>query len=1088
MLYNPPGDPGLWSSLFQRLLFFKKCVYRVENFLPARGRGKQKVVAMAENGSPENKRPRRSASLGKNKIKTPSRKHAMDVKGPMPFALAPSSIISFFNNAPPAKIACPLCSQMVPRYGINQHIDEVCQNRDDVILVDPASDVAAGPSAENGFGRSSPYFPKTALTPEKNPSYPVGGDSETTLSVGGQASPYFKKGNGLGLSDGEPGVHVVKAISLGRLSTKLSRRRRVQVRDVLAEEGEVCPVQGVHDNTIEHNPGLDASVDGSQKENQLPFSCFQGQHSPTLGTLQESTTGTLSGNFDNSTPVSFPLGGLPCTDLGLLTGSSAQQNTPDSVSNLCKPEVCSTASSKEGLSNLESRDLSSGEQDPLPGANETYHNQMSDFSALGNDMQVLPMEEHRDLRNTVMNEAYLGPSEEASFQNPSGSILESVLNGPDPVSDTGGQPYYLRNFLMVLQTVMENEDDRRLFNEEDLSAIAKFYQLSAGGQKLYVRLFQRKLSWIKANKIEYAEISHDLSPVIEELVGGGFLQSEAELQDLSEVLDLLAAPELKTLAKAFHLANPHAQKQQLLEGFLKLAKQPSIFSRNQAGVGGAILKRAKDLAGKSVRICKGPRAVFSRLLLLFSLTDPVEDEEAGSGGQSQLSTVLMVNMGRTLFPTYTVNRKSPIFQDRDDFLRYAAALHMSNDVSVAASNGNWKEAHRLYGAAKETWKELKCHPSLRPHAALPEYLRRFTVGWVYTRILSRGVEVLQRLHMYEEAVEQLQDLLSQEVYCSDSRGRWWDRLALNLHQHLKDAEKAFGCIRKGLLDPSVRTGHRLSLSQRVQRMRDSPVCKKLRSVLQDLPLLAVEDVAHVTIKGKLCPQTGMGKSVFIMEDVCVEDKGEDLELSTVVCSVEELALAHYKREGFDQGIHGEGSTFGTLYGLLMWDILFMDGVPDVFRNPYQTSPLDLYTDSFYENRREALESRLQWLHEASPETLQKRIGEVWTAQQGKAAALVSWDRFSSLQQAQSLASSFGGPFLSGVCRRLSEDLRHCRGGLPDLVVWRTEDRQCKLVEVKGPNDRLSHKQMIWLAELQKLGAAVEVCHVVAIGSKSKRLS
>lgn len=46
----------------------------------------------------------------------------------------------------------------------------------------------------------------------------------------------------------------------------------------------------------------------------------------------------------------------------------------------------------------------------------------------------------------------------------------------------------------------------------------------------------------------------------------------------------------------------------------------------------------------------------------------------------------------------------------------------------------------------------------------------------------------------------------------------------------------------------------------------------------------------------------------------------------------------------------------------------------------------------------------------------------------------------------------------------------------------------QLVEVKGPNDRLSYKQMIWLAELQNLGASVEVCHVVAVGAKSKRLS
>lgn len=35
------------------------------------------------------------------------------------------------------------------------------------------------------------------------------------------------------------------------------------------------------------------------------------------------------------------------------------------------------------------------------------------------------------------------------------------------------------------------------------------------------------------------------------------------------------------------------------------------------------------------------------------------------------------------------------------------------------------------------------------------------------------------------------------------------------------------------------------------------------------------------------------------------------------------------------GVHGEGSTFSTLYGLLLWDVIFMDGIPDVFRNAYQ---------------------------------------------------------------------------------------------------------------------------------------------------------
>lgn len=49
--------------------------------------------------------------------------------------------------------------------------------------------------------------------------------------------------------------------------------------------------------------------------------------------------------------------------------------------------------------------------------------------------------------------------------------------------------------------------------------------LSVTGQKLYVRLFQRKLKWLQVNKLNYNEISTDLGPVAQELVEGGFLQT-----------------------------------------------------------------------------------------------------------------------------------------------------------------------------------------------------------------------------------------------------------------------------------------------------------------------------------------------------------------------------------------------------------------------------------------------------------------------------------------------------------------------------------------------------------------------------------
>ena len=65
------------------------------------------------------------------------------------------------------------------------------------------------------------------------------------------------------------------------------------------------------------------------------------------------------------------------------------------------------------------------------------------------------------------------------------------------------------------------------------------------------------------------------------------------------------------------------------------------------------------------------------------------------------------------------------------------------------------------------------------------HLRRFTAPWLYTKMCSRGVDLLQRSKKYVQAVELLRQLLAQNEFCPSHRGRWWERLALNLDQHLK---------------------------------------------------------------------------------------------------------------------------------------------------------------------------------------------------------------------------------------------------------------------------------------------------------------
>lgn len=72
---------------------------------------------------------------------------------------------------------------------------------------------------------------------------------------------------------------------------------------------------------------------------------------------------------------------------------------------------------------------------------------------------------------------------------------------------------------------------------------------------------------------------------------------------------------------------------------------------------------------------------------------------------------------------------------------------------------------------------------------------------------------------------------------------------------------------------------------------------------------------------------------------------------------------------FFSGIHGEGSTFHALYGLLFWDIIYDGDIPDAFISPYQTHPLDLNHDSFFVRREQQILNHLETLRASSIEVI-----------------------------------------------------------------------------------------------------------------------
>lgn len=142
----------------------------------------------------------------------------------------------------------------------------------------------------------------------------------------------------------------------------------------------------------------------------------------------------------------------------------------------------------------------------------------------------------------------------------------------------------------------------------------------------------------------------------------------------------------------------------------------------------------------------------------------------------------------------------------------------------------------------------------------------------------------------------------------------------------------------------------------------------------------------------------------------------------------------------------------------------------------QTGPLDLETESFYMKRKSLIESHLEKINGGMAEEI---LITSWESHVGEACRGVNWDRH-SLSELRAAVVCIGSTSLASICRHLAQDYRSWCSGMPDLLLWRFHgdyEGEAKLVEVKGPRDRLSEQQRAWLLLLMDYGFNVEVCKV-----------
>ncbi|CAO3572251.1 unnamed protein product [Mortierella alpina] len=76
-----------------------------------------------------------------------------------------------------------------------------------------------------------------------------------------------------------------------------------------------------------------------------------------------------------------------------------------------------------------------------------------------------------------------------------------------------------------------------------------------------------------------------------------------------------------------------------------------------------------------------------------------------------------------------------------------------------------------------------------------------------------------------------------------------------------------------------------------------------------------------------------------------------------------------------------------------------------------------------------------------------------------------------------IAECIGGNALAEICKVLAQEYSKRCSGMPDLCCWNYEKKLVKFVEVKGPGDRLSSKQQVWIDLLTSLQVDIELCIV-----------
>lgn len=587
--------------------------------------------------------------------------------------------------------------------------------------------------------------------------------------------------------------------------------------------------------------------------------------------------------------------------------SHQEEKSPQSASSpiLFPDENSNMSSGDEVLSQIDIDEIIRSSQSSLnnspvtsPTNKENHHQpQLLSFSQQNNvfkspqkvspKSQLTKFSPRRHLNN---NQRLKRTSSEASLDaatiTTTASTSSSQQSSPSKRRLNFGQGqarYFLRNFLSILTEVVSDPFHSDLLSSEDHHLVQDFVSLSLDAQHLYVRLFQRKWIWRPTSKLNNnnKELPSDLSDCLSELLSKRFLEeiSQTNCGSLEELLDILDLPKMTNLAKKMKLSAIKKTKEGIKEALIGGRTKQRTLTGSGASEA-ALIKHALAELGSAYRVTEAQKVAFGRLFLLYSPPQywEVENDQAAN----QLLIVLLSQMGQMSYPEYVIDKQTKVWKEREDLLRFQEAFQLHSQIVGWTQVKDWEEVAKLAEEAVKRFKQEVGNTEVaKRDKELPEFLRVYTPGSVLAHAVWMGVDGWLKGKRWKEATEVIREvLLAQNVYLKGYRGRWWERVVINLETHLKKGkEEVKQVLEMALTEEGIKVERRLALGRRLEKVREWLEKKKGKRK-------AVVKPKKVT-KGK-GQGRGRGRRVKYVDDS--EEETEDEEIGERVSTDEVVTL------------------------------------------------------------------------------------------------------------------------------------------------------------------------------------------------------